>query len=76
MGKQGFVVYNYIDDMYACIHKYRANDVSELLKTIIQNPGLPLNEKKVFPPAKVMSVMGITIDTNHCFFLSIHSLSG
>ena len=62
MGCKGCAVWNYIDDMYACCHKDVAEKAfSDLLETI-RSLGLPINDKKVFPPAKRMTIMGIVID--------------
>ena len=64
MAQHGFTVYNYIDDMYACIHEHTAQQAFESLQDIILSLGLPLNEKKVLPPAKSMSIMGILVDVD------------
>ena len=68
MAQKGFTVYNYIDDMYACIHQDKAQQAFELLQEIIVNLGLPLNEKKVLAPAKSMSIMGILVDIDERTF--------
>ena len=62
MAKQGFLVHNYIDDIYACCHKDHAHRVFEMLKSILQRLGLPLNEKKVLAPCTNLNIMGIVID--------------
>ena len=64
MAQNGFTVYNYIDDMYACIHADKAQEAFKLLQDIIVNLGLPLNENKVLAPAKSMSIMGILVDVD------------
>ena len=64
MAQNGFTVYNYIDDMYACIHEDQTQEAFKLLQDVIVKLGLPLNEKKVLAPAKSMSIMGILIDVN------------
>ena len=68
MAQKGFTVYNYIDDMYSCIHQDKAQQAFELLQEIIVNLGLPLNEKKVLAPAKSMSIMGILVDIDERTF--------
>ena len=62
MGRKGCVVGNYIDDMYACCHKDVAEKAFHDLLDTIRSLGLPINEKKVFPPAERMTIMGIVVD--------------
>ena len=62
MAKKGFVIFNYIDDMYACCHVDRADEAFQTLLKITTRIGLPINEKKVFDPTKTLTIVGIVID--------------
>ena len=62
MAKEGFQIYNYIDDLYACCHKDQADKAFDTLLTISKNLGLPVNSLKVFSPCKSLSIMGIIVD--------------
>ena len=66
--KQGFVVFNYIDDIYVCCHVDQASYIFKALTQFISAVGLPINPDKVFPPTTVLSVMGIVIDVNQGMF--------
>ena len=58
-------VYNYIDDIFACVEEDRATYVFNRLKALIQELGLPINDTKVVTPADVMTCMGIEINVVH-----------
>ena len=51
MGRKGCIVWNYIDDMYAC-HKDVAKKAFHDLLDTIRSLGLPINNKKSIPPSK------------------------
>ena len=68
MARKGFRIYNYIDDMYACCHVDQAEEAFHTLLEIINNFGLPVNESKVFPPTKRLSIMGIVVDVQQRTF--------
>ena len=59
MTKCGFLVHNYIDDIYAVCHKDTAHKGFETLQEILRKLGLPLNCNKVFPPCTTLNIMGI-----------------
>ena len=62
MAKQGFLVHNYIDVIYAVCHKDHGHLAFETLKKSLNNMGLPLNYNKVFAPCMNLNIMGVTID--------------
>ena len=62
MAQRGFIVNNYIDDIYAVVHKDSADLAFETLKEILGNIGLPLKESKVFAPCTNLTIMGIAVD--------------
>ena len=62
MAKWGYIVNNYIDDIYAVAHKDAAQCAFDTLKEILQDIGLPLNESKVFAPCTRLTIMGIVVD--------------
>ena len=62
MAKRGFIVHNYIDDIYAVAHKDSADEAFATLKDILHNIGLPLNDNKVFAPCTTLNIMGIVVD--------------
>ena len=43
LAKQGFVVFNYIDDIYACCHVDQASQAFNALNEVIFVVGLPIN---------------------------------
>ena len=52
MARKGFLVWKYIDDIYACCHKDVAQAAFHDLLDTIRLLGLPINQKTVFPPAE------------------------
>ena len=50
LAEQGIVVFNYIDDIYACCHVDQAAHAFKMLNDVIQEVGLPVNPQKVFSP--------------------------
>ena len=62
MAKKGYVVHNYIDDIYACCHRDQAQALFDSLLEVLHSIGLPVNPKKVHPPQSRLSIMGIIVD--------------
>ena len=62
LAKQGFVVLNYIDDIYACCHFDKARGAFEAFNDVIREVGLPINPQKAFAPTTELSIMGIVIN--------------
>ena len=62
MKSKNVILYNYIDDVI-CVQK-RQNALSEfeLLYSLFEVLGIPMNPKKVLPPTRVLTCMGIVID--------------
>ena len=62
MSSKGVMLWNYIDDVI-CIHK-RENTSAEfdLLYSLFEFLGIPMNPKKVVPPTRVLTCMGIIVD--------------
>ena len=66
MPSQGVATYNYIDDVI-CIHKYpNTNAEFDLLFSLFEFLGVPVNPKKVVPPSKSLTCMGfeVNVDTH------------
>ena len=55
-------VWNYIDDIFACVDHTEAHRVFNRLVQLIQELGLPINLDKVVAPADGMTCMGIEVD--------------
>ena len=55
-------VWNYIDDIFACADKARADAVFRRLYQLIEELGLPINPEKVVEPTDIMTCMGIEVD--------------
>ena len=64
MCSKGLDVYNYIDDVI-CVHRCK-NAVAEfqLLYSLFEYLGLPINPKKVVAPARSLTCMGIVLDVD------------
>ena len=62
LAKRGFIIHNYIDDIYACCHKERAHDAFNTLLAVIRAIGLPINPQKVFLPCTSLTIMGIKVN--------------
>ena len=62
MAYDGIRVWNYIDDVFACVKEDKAQYAFDRLKQIIQELGLPLNPGKVVEPANKMICMGIGVN--------------
>ena len=63
LANKGIQVWNYIDDIYACCHKDKADEAFHTLLQVINSIGLPVNPKKVFQPCEKLSILGIVVDT-------------
>ena len=62
MRSKNIDVYNYLDDLI-CVHKIgNASAEFETLYTLFEFLGLPINPKKVVPPTRALTCMGILID--------------
>ena len=68
LAKRGFTIYNYIDDIYACCHKDKAQACFDTLVQVLTEIGLPINPKKLHPPCTRLSIMGIVVDVNEQTF--------
>ena len=53
LAKRGFTIYNYIDDIYACCHKDKAQACFDTLVQVLTEIGLPINPKKLHTPVLV-----------------------
>ena len=62
VARKGFVVWNYIDDIYACCHTDVTQAAFHDLLDTIRLLGLLIYQKKVFPPAEKVAIMGIVVD--------------
>ena len=60
--QQGAWVINYLDDYVGVASKHKAESQFYSLLNILQQVGLPVNEKKVEPPSSVITCLGIEID--------------
>ena len=64
MKSKNVKLYNYIDDV-TCLHKCQnASSEFELLYSLFKFLGIPINPKKVVPPTKVLTCMGIVVDVD------------
>ena len=64
MTSQGVAMYNYIDDVI-CIHKRPyANAEFDLLFSLFEFLGVPVNPKKVVPPSRTLTCMGIDVNVD------------
>ena len=64
MKSKNVKLFNYIDDVI-CVHK-RQNASSEfkLLYSLVEFLGILMNPKKIVPPTRVLTCMGIVIDVD------------
>ena len=62
---RGVRVWNYIDDIFACVEEDSADAAFTELKGLIINLGLPINPDKVVTPSDVMVCMGIEVDASN-----------
>ena len=64
MKSKNVQLYNYIDDVI-CVHKRQnASSEFELRYSLFEFLGIPMNPKKVVPPTRVLTCMGIVIDVD------------
>ena len=57
-------VWNYIDNIFACVEEKFADEAFRKLKGLITNLGLPIKPDKVVTPSDVMVCMGIEVDAS------------
>ena len=65
LARRGIRVWNYIDDIFACVEEDTADAAFTELKGLIMNLGLPINPDKVVTPSDVMVCMGIEVNANN-----------
>ena len=63
--QQGAWVMNYLDDYVGVANKEKADSQFQSLLNILQQVGLPVNEKKLEPPSSVITCLGIEIDAKN-----------
>ena len=62
MRSKNIDVYNYLDDII-CVHQIEnASEEFDTLYSLFEFLGLPINPKKVVPPTRALTCMGILID--------------
>ena len=61
--QQGYKMFPYIDDYTLVISEDQANEAFIYLSRLLDELGLPMNSDKKTPPTKVMTCLGIKIDT-------------
>ena len=64
MAAEKMGIWNYIDDLFACVPEQEAETVFNRLCKLVTELGLPINEDKLVPPSDVMTCMGIEINAN------------
>ena len=62
MTSQRYAVFPYIDDIIGIQSAVNAQKAFDTLKALVDNLGLPINPKKLVPPAKKVICMGILVD--------------
>ena len=62
LSKEHITVWNYIDDIFACVSAQRAQEVFQRVEQLILELGLPINDTKVVRPADSMTCVGIEVD--------------
>ena len=62
MKKFGVNLHCYIDDYVAVATRYEADQYFDRLCDLLQDLGLPINQDKLTPPTKCLTVLGIQID--------------
>ena len=62
LSTEHITVWNYIDDIFACVPAERAEEVFERVEQLILELGLPINGEKVVRPADSMTCVGIEVD--------------
>ena len=62
---EGIIIWNYIDDLFACAEESEADYVFCRMYELIEQLGLPINPDKVVSPTTIMTCMGIRIDAEN-----------
>ena len=62
---EGIVIWNYIDDLFACAEESEADYVFRRMYELIEQLGLPINPDKVVSPTTIMTCMGICVDAEN-----------
>ena len=65
MTSQRYAVFPYIDDIIGVQSVVDAQKAFDTLKALADNLGLPINPKKLVPPAKQVVCMGILVDVEN-----------
>ena len=62
MHSHNILIYNYTDDII-CVHRHEnANDEFYILHSLFEFLGIPINPKKVVPPSRSLTYMGLVVD--------------
>ena len=64
MASKGVIVRNYIDDVIAIHPRHQADQEFDTLYSLFEFLGVPINPKKVVPPTRVLTCMGICVDVD------------
>ena len=59
MASTGIPIWNYIDDLFACIRAAEVDQAFACLKELVQDLGLPIKDDKLVSPSDRMVCMGI-----------------
>ena len=59
---QNFVAFNYIDDKIMIHKRHSAQAEFDVALSLFEFLGIPVNPKKVVPPSRVLTCIGICID--------------
>ena len=62
---EGIIIWNYIDDLFACAEESEADYVFRRMYELIEQLGLPINPDKVVSPTTIMTCMGIRVDAEN-----------
>ena len=64
MHSHNVLIYNYIDGVI-CVHRREnANDEFHILHSLFEFLGIPINPKKVVPPSRSLTCMGLVVDVD------------
>ena len=67
MASKNVKIYNYIDDVICMHRRHNADAEFDVLHSLFEFLGIPINPKKVSPPTRSLTCMGISIDVdNRC----------
>ena len=64
MASHGVIIRNYIDDVIAIHPRHCADKDFDTLYSLFEFLGIPVNPKKVVPPTRVLTCMGIQVDVD------------